>query len=410
MSTSHSDVISAFWSYPRMRSGPGLDALFRSMEKRLADVVLPATIEIFRDTRLKRGIGSGSNWSAELVRAAGSSMLFFWNQSPLWVYSEMCKFEMEMFRNRIDRVADRFMPGASGDQLDELRKAMIVPIRWHGMSPDQWQSFTGPNASLIHREWDLSNIITPLDFSVQRDGDALPDAGFYEGAANVAAQFIKAQIEHIYQLINVKRADLLEFLATDLPDFRNYWNAQFTRRHPSDDAENDLPSASIHGLSLECNEQRRHAWKMTEGSTTRQSEHLPVLMTLVWPGESDAKGFWASSGPLASSQADFWQSYYVPAGAASHDNAGSLLFDARSARELQGAVSKFGLSLPDAAQARRLREIYDLLRSTRYQLRFTVRARDFWYLSEAGELAKELERSTAAQIVLVEPLRQRDHE
>ncbi|RKE24327.1 hypothetical protein B0G76_8208 [Paraburkholderia sp. BL23I1N1] len=408
MNRPQSNLVTAFWSYPRKRGGPGLDALFQSMERRLAEVVLPASITIFKDTDEERGIRPGADWSAELVRAAGSSILFFWNQSPLWIFSPMCIFEMELFRSRVDRVANRFIEGCSEATLDELRKSMIVPIRWHPMSPDQWQSVSGPNAQLIHRDWDLSNIVAPLDFSVPREG-ALPDAGFYESAAHAAMRVVKLQYEHIFELLKIKRPELLDFLATDLPDFKRYWHDQFIKRRPTIDSTAALQGWAARDLPQEWAEQRSLARQMTEGRTICQNESLALPMTLIWPSDDAAQGFWVSSGPLATSRASFWQEY-MPLGGARPDNAGSLAVDEASVRHLQNEVGQFGLSLPDARQAQRLREVYALPRATLYQLGLVAGASNFWYLNEGGQLARQSERSAAAAVVLVEPLTRHDHD
>lgn len=408
MNRPQNDRVNAFWSYPRKRGGPGLDALFQSMEKRLAEVVLPASVRIFKDTDEERGIRSGADWSAELVRAAGSSILFFWNQSPLWIFSEMCNFEMELFRSRVDRIADRFIEGCPESTLDELRKSMIVPIRWHPMSPDQWQSVTGPNTQLLHRDWNFSNIIAPLDFSVHREG-ALPDAGFYESAAQTAMRGVKHQYEHIFDLLNITRQELLDFLTTDLPDFESYWNSQFIKRLPAIDSMVESQGWAARDLPQACAEQRGFARQMTEGRTICQHESLALGLTLIWPADRAMRGFWVSSGPLATSRARFWEDYMLPGGARP-DNAGSLAVNESSVRHLQDGLGQFGLSLPDASQAKRLREVYALPRATLYRLGLVAGAPNFWHLNEGGQLTRQSEGGAATAVVLVKTLAGRDHD
>jgi hypothetical protein len=120
-----------FWSYAREladASGQLQGILEESLRGALGRA---PEVRIFRDVNQE----DGTHWRQELVRGIRRSVLFFWLQSPSHLNSPACRFELEMFRAQVARIAGYFGVPAHGGRLFEH---WMVPIRWQDVHDNMW--------------------------------------------------------------------------------------------------------------------------------------------------------------------------------------------------------------------------------------------------------------------------------
>lgn len=148
-----------FWSYSRAQedaSGRLLKVVQGSLREAFGR---HPEVEIFRDVNQ----APGTHWPKELVSAIRRSVLFFWLQSPRYLDSELCRFELEMFQAQVSRIAHHF--GVPGN-AELLFEHWIVPIRWQNDHEANWPSRrSNPATREIANLWDELQLHSHCDIA-----------------------------------------------------------------------------------------------------------------------------------------------------------------------------------------------------------------------------------------------------
>lgn len=388
-------TVHAFWSYSRGQEDVGVADLHRAMQRSLADPMsLYGGLSIFRDNDRKTGIDSGSDWPRSIVEAIARSTLFFWVQSPAWLRAgSPCQFEFEAFRDRIARISDEFRAGSSTSASRDLQGALVVPIRWYDMHPEDWSQIDADVCRAFRPEWDLMQTIDELNFPLRRTRTPLSD-GHAAAASAAAAAPIAERFKKALAALGTDLPTLQAFIDSDRATFEQRWLAELERRMPALAAPRAAPPTDP---TLRA--QARLAARISAGLTRAVEQAFGVSSVLVPADDGGERGFWAAAMPLSNR----WRATLAAYGDGRPVNgpAGWLLWSAEDIAALAEPLAELGFGVPDAAQAARLLQLFGGSRDTAIQLGFQSMPRDLWFRDAAGALAGAVGGESRRPLVLI---------
>jgi hypothetical protein len=209
--------LQGFWSYSR-RLGSESGRLKTILEDSLSGALARAPeVEIFRDVDQPDGI----RWRGQLVRAIRRSILFFWLQSPSYLSSATCRFELEMFRDQVARIARHFGVSSHAGRLFEH---WIFPIRWQTVHEYMWPPMLrNPAIRDVAQLWD--DLEVHDHFDIARHGHS--DASYREHGVAMGTM-VRDKLYESLPLLgggspHKLLAQLLTFVSQEDLSFENSW-------------------------------------------------------------------------------------------------------------------------------------------------------------------------------------------
>jgi hypothetical protein len=330
-------TIHGFWSYAREQetaSGRLQDALQRSLREALGR---NPEVEILRDSK----IPNGHDWQAWIVRSIARSVLFFWLQSPSSFASPICRFELEMFRAQVTRIARRFSTTTAQIDDERLLEHWLVPIRWEEMDARQWDRMkNSPETTELAKLWHKQQI--RYDFNMAMSG--VSEESIREHSKAMASP-IRTSLFNSVELLTGQTLDsLLEFVAEENSAFIATWLARFPSQETAGSA---LSGAAAH--------QRRLADALTGGTTGWPLHEMGMDFFLVPLDKASRPGFWAGTAPLGEPMATRIREQLA---VGRRGRNGHALWPADAVPAIADALRRsYGLDLPDPVEAAALRDI-----------------------------------------------------
>jgi hypothetical protein len=370
MTQSSTRTLAGFWSYAR--------------EQRELQLILHASVE----SALKEAFGrepqvviaidkqipGGHDWRRWIVQSLAHSVLFYLLQSPSSFRSDMCRFELAMFRAQVQRIARHFSRPERPLDAEQLWDLWFTPVRWEEIHPRQWQDLMDSDeAERIASVWKRAQ--TADDFDLTK----LPQQELAWRGRRLAAP-VRDLVYCWQDLSGYPLSSLLDFLAEDDEAFMTEWMERF-------------PDPGRPSLSAAATVQRRLAQARVNGAAQWEDAALGLDFFLVPLG---AGGFWATAVPLQDPHASDLR---AKLGEGRRGAKGHWLWLAAAAKAIDEAFSEYGLRLPDAAQAEALLALARAGTRDCRQVGWRTPLFRFWWRTTAG-----LEPGGELPVLLVKPM------
>jgi hypothetical protein len=374
--------IYGFWSYAR-EQGATSARLHEALERSLREALgRNPELEILHDVK----IPVGHDFRAEIVRSIARSILFFWLQSPSSLASPVCRFEFEMFRAQVARIARCFSTTASVD-AERLWRCWLVPIRWEDMDPRQWDRMgNAPETVELANLWRDTQISDDFNIAKSR----VSEERIREHGKAMAAP-IRSKLFTAMELLTGQTLDsLLAFVAEEDSKFIATWLARFP-----------FSEKAHRALSSAVSPQRRLADARTGGRTRCTQLDFNMDFFLVPLDKAGNRGFWASVAPLGEPWAAQFRKQLSTGRRGPN---GHALWPADAVPLIADTLRACGLDLPDPIDAAALLEIAMHGPTACAQLGWITPVRNFWSRSKSGDVAAAAPHQGDLPILLVKQL------
>lgn len=360
--------------------------LHAAMQNTLADGLgAICDVWIFRDGDHDTGMGHGHDWKRSIVANLAGSMLFFWNQTPRWVESAYCRFEMDVFRANVVRLARRFSTPSGPIDPERLFERLVIPIRHMDMDVHQWAAQPADTVAQVRPLWRRTNIFRELDLS---KGDCRASdipLRCLAAEAHIRRDIFAAVPEH------VSLPELLDFLATEDRSFIHEWS----RRFPADEGA-VLPPAMP-----ELSRQGHLARLRTGGRLHDEDASLGLNYFLVPLNDAGTEGFWASARPLGNPLAARISAMLPEAQRPRVAPDGQLVWSAAAVARIRDMLVLAGTDIPGAAQAAALQGLDPTVRC---KMGWLSPPRRFWFASPDGAIEPAEPAGRALPVMLARPV------
>lgn len=338
-------TVRGFWSYPRSDK-LNSEKLHKSMKANLETGYYRGA-DIFIDTE---DIAPGNDWSRTIAREISKSYLFFWNQSPGWLQSNVCILELIAFHDHINQVVKFLYPQEKQDlALKEIWDATVIPIRIFDIGKNYWDEYpiADQNSySFIRDQWEIKNYIEPTKNEIQKES-------FLKISQQLPADFFS----------NKTRKELDEFIENKSNAFEEKWHLEFHKKHDNDKK-----------FDIEHNEGIIHKIKSIGDE---------VLFMIKTQQDKNCPSFWITDRPISAH--------------------GETIFSIEDLKSRIILYEKYGLSIPNKNQS-------DYL--IKFQQKFNINqilkngispsTKSFWLINNNGEIHSSLNSAQKSVIWLVE--------
>jgi hypothetical protein len=337
-------------------------------------------IRLFRDRDPERGIRPGRDWVRSIVEAGATAGLFFWQQSPRWLASPVCRFEFDLFRDRVARIAEHYSTALRAVDSEILWGHLVIPIHWAELSEAHWSDLDPALRQTYEAHWRRSQRSPHLDFveRIKRGEPRLHDFGPLSHAASAEAF---NTLEEAADMLGVTLPAFLRHLQQAPAGFVQDWMREFDRR-----VLNSAPPGHA-AASPVLHDQQRLARLACSGYTGRPMRQFGLDMALI-PFEGGQEGFWAMVAPADQAMAEQAKKVLPTLPSAQRGPAGHMLWPAALAEGLCDllAAQNYDLRLPDHRAAERLRQL-SLDPDGIVSLGLKGPCPAFWHRDPAGGLA-----------------------
>lgn len=355
-----------FWSYSREGTS-GIAALHREMQASLSgNGPGPGDAEIFFDTNPVTGIGSGQDWGRRTVEAASRSALFFWVQNPRWPTRPVCRFEFDMFEDRVGRIAREFSTSTHPLDQRELWHSLVVPIRWAAITEAHWDTIEETaTADRLRRLWEATNVLAALNFA-EKDNHATSAGDDYSQLCRLVTAHISKRLVNAIPSLGGNVTRLLEYLAADQGEFVARWLDEFERR--------DILRLERQGIA-----RPPRATSHSTAAWRQRQLNWPNLRQVEIPSIDGQPSFWVTGEPVSEKLLDSLDTISL---VWRIDPAGNTLWPASTAGWFVDELALVHLALPTTAQSRILLDLQARGRDALNQLGVYFRVSNFWHSQE----------------------------